>query len=164
MVDHGLRICSAISDAPLDLNGQVDDFTAETFKRELEYLGYFIRSLLSLPPLMHRDIHFGIAASAFDFVTQAISTIESPIIPQSYMPEVTPAIGTLATYASLLCAVMPEQMTIPKALIHPTICSALDRISTTSPPAEHAYAMMRHARSIQFCFRLRGICINTFGI
>src|SRR6266481_7847470 len=67
MVERGLGICSAVSDAPLDLNGQVDDFTAKTFKRELEYLGSFIQSLLSLPPLMHRDIHFGIAASACDF-------------------------------------------------------------------------------------------------
>ena len=42
MVEHGLGICSAISDAPLDLYGEVDDFTAETFKRELKYLGTFI--------------------------------------------------------------------------------------------------------------------------
>jgi hypothetical protein len=152
MVEQGLAICSAISDALLDPNGQVDDIAAETFQRELGYLGSFIQSLLSLPPLMHRDIHFGIAPSAFDFTTRAISIIESPIIPQPYRPAMAPAIETLATYASLLCAMMPEQMTVPKALIHPTISSALDRISTPSPPAEHACAMMRHARSIQFCF------------
>ena len=130
MVERGLGICSAVSNAPLDLNGQVGDFTAKRFERDLEYLGFFIQSLLSLPPLMHRDIHFGIAASAFDFATRAISIIESPIIPQPYRTEMASAIETLATYASMLCAMMPEQMTIPKALIHPTICSALDRMST----------------------------------
>jgi hypothetical protein len=94
----------------MHLNGQVADFTAETFKRQLKYLGSFIGSPLSLPPLMHRDIHFGIAASAFDFATRAISIIESSIIPMSYSTAVEPAIETLATYVSLLCYMKNENL------------------------------------------------------
>ena len=60
---------------------------------------------------MHQDI--GIAASTFDFMTWAITIIESPIIPQPHPPVLVPTIKTLSTYASMVYVVMPEQMTIP---------------------------------------------------
>ena len=83
VVEHGLQMCSEVSSASLDHTGQVECFAAAKFVKELEDLGSFIHSVLSLPPNLVRDIHAGVARTAFDFATRAISTIGSPIMPQS---------------------------------------------------------------------------------
>lgn len=152
MVEHGLQICADISNASLDPNGQIDDLSVGVFLDELIYLGAYVHSLLTFPPLLFRDLHFGIANSTFDFATQALSAIESSTIPQSYRPQLTNLTNELATYAAMLWTIAPEQMTVPKARIHPAIGSIMDDMATPSPPAEFACSMMRHAKSIQFCF------------
>lgn len=152
MVEHGLQICSDISNAPLNFKGQVDVVTAEIFIHELQWTGSFIHSLVNLPPLLYRDFHFGFATSTFDFVTRALSTIESPIIPQSHMPWLEPWTDRLVHYGALLYTGLAEQMTVSKAQVHPAIRTEMDRMSTPSPPADFGCEMMRHARSIQFCF------------
>jgi hypothetical protein len=152
MAEQGLQICLNISNAPLNSNGQVDDYTAEVFIHELRYTASFIESLLGLPPLLYRDVHCGVAKSAFDFATQALSTIESPIIPESYRPWLTPWIDLLARYAAALYAAVAEQMTVPKARVHPVIQTAMDQMAALSHPADFAFEMMAHARSLQFCF------------
>jgi hypothetical protein len=152
MVEHGLKICSDVSNTYLDPNGEVADDTAKTFAKELGYLAYFINGLLTMPPLLNRDLHSGIANNAFDFATQAISTVESPIIPQFYKAKLKPVIEQFANYASALFTTLPEEITVPRAHIHPAIRSIMVRMTTPSPPAEFAYAAMRQARSIRFCF------------
>jgi hypothetical protein len=152
MVEYGLQICADISNASLDLNGQIDNLTAGVFVDELIYLGAYAHSLLTIPPLLFRDLHCGIANSTFDFATQALSAIESPTIPQSYRPQLTNLTDELATYAAMLWTIAPEQKTVPKARVHPAIGSIMDDMTTPSPPAEFVCSMMRHAKSIQFCF------------
>jgi hypothetical protein len=119
---------------------------------ELGHLGAFVNTLLSIPPLLGRDFHFGFAEDAFRFAALAITTMESPAVQQVYGPELKPALDTLSQYAAVLYTTLPEQMTVRKACIHPVIRTAMDRLATPSPPAEFACSMMRHARSIQFCF------------
>lgn len=152
MVERGHQICADVSNAPRNPNGQVDDYTSEVFIHELGYTGSFIHSLLSLPPLLFRDFHFKIAKSTFDFATQAIITIESPIFPESHRQWLNPWLDRLSKYASILYITLAEQMTTPKAKVHPAIRAALDRMTAPSPPADFACEMMRHARSLQFCF------------
>jgi hypothetical protein len=50
VVEHGLQICSDISNAPLDHAGKVEGRTAMRFVAELEDLGSFMHTVLSLPP------------------------------------------------------------------------------------------------------------------
>jgi hypothetical protein len=152
MIEHGLQICSDASSASPDANGQLDEETAEMFRTEFEYILSFVSGLRTIQPLLSRDIHFGIANKAFDFVIRAITIAESPTIPESYRPFMKSAVDELANYGSILCTTMPEQMTVPKARIHPAILSVMDRMATPSVPAEFACEMMRHARSIQSCF------------
>jgi len=152
MVEHGLKICSDVSNTHLDPNGKVNDDTAKAFANELGYLAYFVNGLLTMPPLLNRDLHFGIANNAFDFATQAILTVESPIIPQFYQAKLKPVIEQFSNYASALFTTMPEEITVPRAHIHPAIRSIMVRMATPSPPAEFAYAAMRQARSMRFCF------------
>jgi hypothetical protein len=152
IVEHGSQVCFDVSNASTDLNGQIDDLAAKNFMTEMGHLFSIVNSFLTIPPLLNRDLHFGIAQRAFDFAAQAISTIESPIIPQTYTSQMKPIIDTLAHYASVLWTTVPEQMTTPRARIHSAIRSAMDNLAKPSPPADFAYATMRHARSIQFCF------------
>src|SRR5882762_1175456 len=152
MIEHGLQICSDAFSASLDANGQLDNGTAETFRTEFEYIMSFVSGLLTIQPFLSRDLHFGIANKAFDFTTRAIMIAESPTIPESYRPFMKSAVDRLARYGSILCTMMPEQMTVPKARIHPAILSVMDRMTTPSVPAEFACDMMRHARTIQSCF------------
>jgi hypothetical protein len=152
MIEHGLQVCSDASGASLDDNGQLDDDAAKMFGTEFGYILCFVSGLLTIQPFLSRDLHFGIADKAFDFVTRAIITAESPTIPPSYRQFMDTAIELLANYGSVLCSMMPEQMTVPKARIHPAIRSVMDRMATPSPPAKFAYETMRHARTLQFCF------------
>jgi len=152
MIEHGLEICSDISSKALDANGEVDDIAAGTFVAELAYTLSVTNSLLTIPPVLNRDLHSGIANDAFKFATQAILTAESSAIPQAYDSDIKASIKLLAIYATVLCTTIPEQMTVPKARIHPVILAEMDRITAPSPPAELACGMMRHARTIQFCF------------
>lgn len=152
MIEQGSQICFDISKAQLGPNGQVETFVAKKFTDELRYILAFVQSLLTLPPLLSRDLHVGIAQSAFDMATQIIQTIESPIIPQSDLPDMKPAIDAFARYAATLCTTVIEQITVPKASMHPAIQAIMDRISAPSPPAEIAHSVMRHAKTIQFCF------------
>ncbi|KIM77173.1 hypothetical protein PILCRDRAFT_12178 [Piloderma croceum F 1598] len=152
IVEHGSQVCFDVSNASMDFDGQIDDLTAKDFMDEMESLVSIVQSFLTLPPLMHRDLHFWIAQKAFGFAAQAISTIESPIIPQTYASQMKPIIDTLASYASVLWTSAPAQMTVPIPRIHPAIRSAMDLMTKPSPPADFAYELMRHARSIQFCF------------
>lgn len=71
MIEHGLQICSDVSNASLHPSGQVDDFTAKMFMTELACLGTFVRVLITLPPLLTRNLHLEIAP------TRVISTMES---------------------------------------------------------------------------------------
>ena len=152
IVEHDSQVCLDASNASMDLSGQINDLAAENFMVEMRFLVSIINSFLTLPPLLNRDLHFGIAQKAFDFATQAISTTESPIIPQTYASQIAVITDTLASYATALWTSVPEQITVPRARIHPTIRSAMERLATPSPPANFAYDMMCHARSIQFCF------------
>jgi hypothetical protein len=152
MVDHGLQICSDILSAPLDAKGEVDVVTAEIFIHELRWTGSLIHSIRNLPPLLYRDYHFGVASSSFHFATRILSTINSPIIPKSHRSWLEPWADRLAQYGARLYTMLPEQMTIPLARVHPAIRTEMDQMGTPSPPAEFACQMMRHARSIQFCF------------
>jgi len=126
----------------LDPNGKVNDDTAKAFANELGYLAYFVNGLLTMPPLLNRDLHFGIANNAFDFATQAILTVESPIIPQFYQAKLKPVIEQFPIMHPR-CYHMPEEITVPRAHIHPAIRSIMVRMATPSPPAEFAYAAMR---------------------
>jgi hypothetical protein len=152
MIEHGLQICSDASSASLDANGQLHKETADMFRREFEYILSFVSGLRTIQPLLSRDLHFGIATKAFDFATRAITIAESPAIPESHRPFMKSAVDQLADYGSMLCTTMPEQMTVPKARIHPAILSVMDRMATPPVPAEFACDMMRHARTIQSCF------------
>jgi hypothetical protein len=110
VVKHGLQICSDISNAPLDHAGKVEGRTAMRFVAELEDLGSFMHTVLSLPPNMIRDIHSEVARAVFDFATRAISTMGSPIIPQSKleMRAVKHVNKILADYAAMLYAKLPD--------------------------------------------------------
>jgi hypothetical protein len=152
VVKYGNQMCSDVSDAPLDHDGQIEHCTAANFGAQLNDLTFFNHTLLSLPPNLNIDIHSGIERSAFDFATRAISIITSPIIPQSCRPELAFVNKILADYASMLYVIMPEQISIPKAHIHPVIRSALDRSVEPPIPAAGAWELMRLARSSQFCF------------
>lgn len=152
MIEHGLQICSDVSKVSPNPNEDADHAAIDEFVRELGYVLTFVRGLLTLPPLLNRDFHFGFGKSAFDFATKVISIIESPTIPQSYGPVFKPAVDTFVQYATILYTTLPEQMTIAKARLHPTICAGMDKMAEPSPPAEFAFSTMRHARSIQFCF------------
>ena len=152
MIEHGLQICTDISNAPLNRNRQVEDYTAEIFIHELGYTASFIQSLNHLPPLLFRDCHFGYAQRILDFVTRVLVIIKSPIFPESYKPWLDPWTGRLARYAAMVYTSLAEQLTTPKARVHPAIRTEMDRMATPSPPADFACEMMRHARSLQFCF------------
>jgi hypothetical protein len=152
IIEHGSQVCFDVSNASVDLNGHVDDLVAKDFMDEMGSLVSIVQSFLTLPPLLHRNLHSGIAQKAFDFATQAISTIESLIIPQTYASQMKPVVDILASYASVLWTCAPAQMTVPISRMHPAIRSAMDLMTKPSPPADFAYALMRHARSIQFCF------------
>jgi hypothetical protein len=152
IVEHGSQVCFDVSNVSMNLNGQIDDLAAENFTIEMGRLVSIVNSFLTIPPLLNRDLHFGIAQRTFDFATQAISTIESPIIPQTYNSQMKPIIDTLVNYASGLWITIPEQMTTPIPRVHPAIRSAMDRLTKPFPAADFACSMMRHARSIQFCF------------
>lgn len=152
MVEYGNKICSDFSDTSLDRNGQVDHSTAAKFGAKLRDITAFNSSLLSLPPPLNLDIHSGMERIAFDFATRMISIITSPIIPQSYRPELVNEIKTLSDYASMLYIVMPEPIGIPRAHLHPVIRSALDQGIKLPSPAAGACELMRLSRSIQLCF------------
>ena len=154
VVDHGLQMCSIISNAPLDNNGQVEGSIAKNFVKELEDLGSFIHGILSLPKHLIRDIHFGVAKTAFNFATRALSIIGSAIMPQSKLSgrAVMHLNRMLADYGSVLYSAMPDLIAVPRASIHPSILSAMNRRTTPCSPAESTYDFMSHARSIQFCF------------
>lgn len=152
MVEHGLQICSDMFDAPLNSEGKVDDQTACIFLCELEYTGSFINTLMNLPPLLFRDSHSGAAKSAFDFATRALSTIESPIIPEYVGQRLRLWPDRLADYAAILYTILAEQMTIPKARVHSAIHAKMDEMVTPIHPAVFACEMMRHARTLRFCF------------
>jgi len=149
IIEHGSQVCSDVSNASTGLNGHVDDVATENFVHEIGSLVSLVHSFLTLPPLLNRDLHFGIAQRAFDFATLAISTIQSPVIPQTYASQMNAVIDTLANYASVLWTTVREQMTTPRPRIHPAIRSAMDNLAKPSPPADFACAMMRHARSIR---------------
>jgi hypothetical protein len=151
MTEHGLQICANASSASLTRNGQLDDAAAEKFGLELSYLGLFMSSLRSLPPLLNRDFHFGHAASAFDFASNAISITESSTNLRT-LPYIEHLRGVVTTYAAVLFTLMPEQMTVPKARIHPAILSIINHIFTPSPPALSAWEMIRSARQVHYCF------------
>jgi len=154
VVDHGLQMCSDISKASLNHNGQVEDSIAEHFLKELEDLGSFIHSIHSLPKHLIGDIHSGVAKTAFNFATRALSIIGSPIMPQSKLGGRAAMHVTrmLSNYASVLYSAMPDLVAVPRASIHPAIRSAIDHRATPCPPAESTREFMQHARSIQFCF------------
>src|ERR1700676_3593855 len=84
MIEYGNQICSDLSDASLDDNGQAENSAMEEFRTRLEEVTSFIRILLPLPPCLSLDMHSGIERRAFDFATRAISIISSPMIAQSY--------------------------------------------------------------------------------
>jgi len=46
-------------------------------------------------------------------------TVESPIIPQFYQAKLKPVIEQFSNYASALFTTMPEEITVPRAHIHP---------------------------------------------
>jgi MYND finger len=150
IIEHGSQVCFDVSNASMDRNGKIDDLAAGNFMIEMGRLVTIVKSFFTIPPLLNRDLHFGIAQRAFDFATQAISTIESPIIPQTYNSQMKPIVDT--HYASWLWTTVPEQMTTPIPRVHPAIRSAMDRLTKPFPAADFAHSMMRHARSIQFCF------------
>jgi hypothetical protein len=154
LVEHGDEICAKVSNAPLNPNGKVDDYTVEVFIHELRWTGSFIYCIRNLPPLLYRDFHCGIAKNSFDFATRALLTVESPIFPESHMQWLEPWTERLAQYGSMLYVTLPEQMTTPKAKVHPAILTALDRMTAPQPSADFACEMMRHARSLQFCYAL----------
>jgi hypothetical protein len=153
MIEHGLRICSNVSNASLR-NGQVDDFTASAFMTELACLGTFVQVLITLPPLLTRDLHLGIGQRAFDFTTRVISTMESPIIPQSHMRLHSPMLEKYAAYACMLYTIVPEQMTISRAHVHPAIRAEMDRFiaAASLEPAKSAWGFMHSAKKLQYCF------------
>ncbi|KIM77174.1 hypothetical protein PILCRDRAFT_796231 [Piloderma croceum F 1598] len=138
IVEHGSQVCLDVSNASMDLNEQIDDLAGENFMIEMGSLVSTVNSFLTFPPLLNRDLHFGIAQRAFDFASQAISTIESPIIPQTYASQMKPIINTLASYASVLWTTVPEQMTTLRPCIHSAIRSAMDNLVKPSPPADFA--------------------------
>lgn len=152
MIEYGNQICSDLSDASLDDNGQVEDSAAAEFRTKLEELTSFIRSLLPLPQHLNIDMHSGIERRAFDFATRAISIITSPIIAQSHRPDLECVTKLLTDYATMLFIAMREPIALSMAHLHPVICSALVRAMKCPSPAAGAFKVMHFARTLQFCF------------
>src|ERR1700733_14887592 len=152
MIEYGNQICSDLSDASLDDNGQVEDSAAAEFRTKLEELTSFTRILLPLPPRLNLDMHSGIERRAFDFATRAISIITSPIIAQSYRLDLACVTKILTDYATMLFVVMPEPIGLSRSHLHPVIRSALDRAMKCPSPAAGAFKVMHFARTIQVCF------------
>jgi hypothetical protein len=154
-IQHGIRICDDVLNVPLEHNGQFGSVASEQFCTELVYLGSFIAGLRTLAPFEFTQFHLGHAEKAFEFVSKAISIIDSPTMPPIYKSRMEWELGNLSSYAAGLLQVMLKGgITITRLHLPPRILSIMDRIREPEHLAVTAGREIRFAKRREYCFAL----------
>jgi hypothetical protein len=156
VVEEGLKVCANIHHARRAPGEAVNDTVAEQFCSYMTSLTPFLATLAECLPGQIRQFHAnGMAADYFEFLSQAVRIVESPLLPPAYRSMVEPSREGLAAQAGLTYQLFPGEMTIPWERVHPTISRSIRTLwNDVSNPAISVWELIRHARKTHICYAL----------
>jgi hypothetical protein len=153
IVEQGRKVCADIQNAPRAPNKPVHDAVAERFWTDMVTIVSFLAAIKQCFPAHEPQFYSKHAADTFEFLSQAVNIVESPILSSKYkrlMRDVD-----AATFAANLYDMFPEKMLVSKERLHPAVADSLATISKEAGNIGlFVWQLIRHSRYAHICYAL----------
>lgn len=160
--NQGSKVCDSVSDTRLSDDPKKRDEAIVYFCADIKLITDFILTLATqcdLSPAQLKQFQGGHETELFEFISQAVKLLESPIIPPKNREETKQSAKNLAIYGATLY--VTGHLRIPTSLLHPTIRDAIDSsIKINMSPARTLFLLLNHFKKGQICCALE--CPESF--
>jgi hypothetical protein len=156
VMEKGLKVCANVHNAQRAPGEAVNNVVAEQFCSFMTSVISLLSCIAECLPGQIRQFHDnGMAADYFEFLSQAVTIVESPLLPPAYRSRLEPSREGIAAHAGIIYQLFPGEMIIPWSRINPTIRRATDILwNDISDPAITVWELIRHARKTHICYAL----------
>jgi hypothetical protein len=153
IVEQGRKVCADVQNARRAPNKPVYDDVAEQFWTDMVIIVSFLNAIKINFPGHEHQFYSKRAADTFEFLSQAINIVESPILSPRFKRLMQST--SLATTTANLYDMFPGEMRISQERLHPTVAHALATISKEAGNiAVGVWQMIRHSRHAHICYAL----------